>query len=65
MLEHACSSKLCAACALRFRVPVFVIAQEEAVVPGVQGGAHEQAHNAEMSHFPEATVGGQHASRGC
>src|SRR5438105_12888348 len=38
-------------------MPVLVLTQEEAVVPGVQRCAEKQAYHPEMSHLAETAVG--------
>src|SRR5205814_7347020 len=40
-------------------VPVVMIAQEIVVVPGVERGLEEHAHDLDVTHLPEAAVGGE------
>lgn len=43
-------------------MPIFMIAQKEAVIPGVERGPQKQAHDAEMAHLPEPAIRGHNAS---
>lgn len=47
---------------LGFGMPVFVIAQEKAVIPGVERRPQKQAHDAKVAHFAEPAVRGHNAS---
>src|SRR5512135_3744989 len=49
-------------CFLGFGMPIFVIAQKEAVIPGVERGPQKQAHDPEVAHLAETAVRGHNAS---